>query len=251
MADSVQGDSEENSPLLTLEDIHQSYGNVNVLEDVSLRVSEATMTAIVGPNGSGKTTLSQIIAGLSQPSSGQVTLHAETERPVGYLPQNPQFRPMFTVEETLEFYARFLTNPVSVEDVMEQVGLHDVRNRRVDALSGGMRRLLGLAQGFLGSPPLLVLDEPTSGLDPRMTQHIFDVIEQLVADGTSVTLTTHDLAYAERADDLIVLHRGHILAHTPPDTLLTQTSTESLSAAFFAMVGTEPTVQSGVQEDEQ
>ena len=234
--------------VLTLENVEQSFGDVTALTDISVRIPANTVTAIVGPNGSGKTTLSQVVAGLSQPTDGDVSLRTNAERPVGYLPQEPQFRPVFTIEETLEFYADLLTTAEDVTSVLEQVGLHEIRTRRIDALSGGMRRLVGIAQSFLGSPPVVVLDEPTSGLDPRMTRRIFDVITTRAANGASVLLTTHDLSYATEADSIIVLHHGQIVAQGSPEELLARTTTESLPDAFFSIVGTEPVVQTGREE---
>ena len=247
MADPNSEQQSRNS-LLLVENVDQSFGSVTALDDVSLRIPASTVTAVVGPNGSGKTTLSRIIADLSQPSSGNVSLHTDAERPVGYLPQEPQFRPVFTVEETLQFYADLLTDAEAPTAVMEQVGLTEIRNRRVDALSGGMRRLLGIAQSFLGSPPLVVLDEPTSGLDPRMTRQIFDVITTQAGEGTSVFLTIHDLHYATEADSVVVLHHGRIAARGSPEELVAQTSTDSLPDAFFSIVGTEPAVQTGRED---
>ena len=246
----AETDSEQGSPepLLTLEGVEQSFGDVDVLEEISFEIPSGTVTAIVGPNGSGKTTLSQIIAGLSRPSDGTVLLDTEAERPIGYLPQDPQFRPVFTVEETLQFYADLLTTAEDPETAMERVGLTGVGDRRVGALSGGMRRLLGLAQSFLGLPSLVVLDEPTSGLDPRMTQRIFDVITTRAEAGTSILLTTHDLSYAVAADSLVVLNQGRIITTGTPDDLLARTSTDSLPEAFFSIVGEEPAVQAGIQE---
>jgi ABC-type multidrug transport system ATPase subunit len=104
-------------------------------------------------------------------------LAAGGPRAVGYLPQSPAFRPRFTVGETLEFYGDLLTGEVDVDVALERVGMAGAADRRTEALSGGMRRLLGIAQATLGDPPLLLLDEPTSDLDPRMTEHIFGVIE--------------------------------------------------------------------------
>ena len=246
----TKNEQDSPEPLLALENVEQSFGDVDVLDGISFDLSPGTVTAIIGPNGSGKTTLSQIIAGLSRPSDGTVSLETDAERPIGYLPQNPQFRPVFTVEETLGFYADLLTTADDPETAMEQVGLAGVGDRRVGALSGGMRRLLGLAQSFLGSPPLVVLDEPTSGLDPRMTQRIFDVITTRAETGTSVLLTTHDLSYAVAADSLVVLHRGRIVAKGTPEELLAQTSTDGLPDAFFSIVGEEPAVQTGIRDDQ-
>ena len=249
MADTAPTDEDPSgATLLSLESVEQSFGDVTALDGVSLTISANTVTAIVGPNGSGKTTLSRIITGLSQPTQGDVSVHTTAERLIGYLPQEPQFQPTSTVEETLQFYADLLSPTADPETVMDQVGLTKIRNRRVNALSGGMRRLLGIAQSFLGSPPLVVLDEPTSGLDPRMTRQVFDVITAQTVERQSILLTTHDLTYAQEADSLIVLDHGRVVAQGSPEEVLAQTSTESLHDAFFSIVGTEPAVQTGQEE---
>lgn len=231
-----------------LNDITRSFGDLTVIEELSVSIPASAITAIVGPNGSGKTTLARILAGVLPPDAGQRTLATDVERPIGYLPQEPQFRPAFTVEETLRFYADFLERETDVDTTMERVGLADVGDRRVDALSGGMRRLLGLAQSLLGRPPLVVLDEPTSGLDPRMQQHLLDVVTAIAAEGAGVLLTTHDLSWASETDTVVVLNRGEIVAQDSPDEILAETETDSLWDAFLSLVGEDPVVQTGRRE---
>lgn len=230
---------------ITVENVSQSFGDVDVLENLSVTLSEGTFVALVGPNGSGKTTLSRIVAGLAQPTEGTVHIETDAERPVGYLPQSPRFRPSFTVEETLAYYAAFLDAPGSIDDLLSDVGLSGARDRNVDALSGGMRRLLGVAQCFLGSPPLVVLDEPTWGLDPRMTEQLFDTAARLAHEGTTVLVATHDLAHAERADRLLVLDQGEIVSSGTAAELRSETGTETLTDAFSALLGKTATVQTG------
>lgn len=232
-------------PAARLEDIGLSFGDLTVLEDVSLTVPANTVTSLVGPNGSGKTTLAQVLVGVLAPDSGSRMVSTDSERPVGYLPQSPRFRPVLTVEETLEFYARLLDTAVDVEHVLEQVGLIGARDRRVDTLSGGMRQLLGIAQSILGRPSLVVLDEPTSGLDPRMKRNVFDIVSEMATDGTAVLLTTHDLASAEASDRVALLNQGRIILNESPDEFRTHTNTESLLDAFLATVGRDPSVQTG------
>ncbi|WP_255198906.1 ABC transporter ATP-binding protein [Halorarius litoreus] len=236
------------TPILSVDTVDKSFGEVDVLDGISFEVDEGSVTAVAGPNGSGKTTLSRIVAGLDNPTDGRVTVRTAAERPVGYLPQAPRFRPMFTVEETLKNYAKLLSTSPPPDEALTEVGLENVRDRRVDALSGGMRRLLGLAQGFLGSPPILVLDEPTSGLDPRMTRRFFDVSATLADHGTAVLITTHDLTYASETDAVVVLHQGHVATQGTPERILSEAGTDTLTEAFFEIVGTDPTVQSGIRE---
>ena len=219
-----------------VEGVRHRFGDVAVLEDVSFDLEPGRVTALVGPNGSGKTTLLRIVAGLLAPTGGRVEL-PDRERAVGYLPQNPDFRPAFTVEETLRFYADLLAEAVDTDAALEQVGLVGARDRRVDALSGGMRRLLGLAQAVLGDPPLVLFDEPTGDLDPAMTRHIFDVVGDLAGSGTTVLLATHNLEGAAESDDVLVLDRGTVVASGPPEDLLAETGRDSLANAFLAIVG--------------
>lgn len=234
--------------ILTVREIGQSFGPVDVLKDISFDLSEGSLTTLVGPNGAGKTTLLRIVSGLDRADEGQVTIRTDAEHPVGYLPQNPGFRPVFTVEETLTFYASVLDASPDPDRVMERVGLLGVRDRRVGDLSGGMRRLLGLAGALLGGPPLLVLDEPTSGLDPRMTEHFFETVGTATGEETTVLLSTHDLTYAARTDSVVLLNEGRVAFTDAPAEALERTGTDSLTDAFTAMVGTDPTVQTGLGE---
>ncbi|MFB6205841.1 MAG: ABC transporter ATP-binding protein [Haloglomus sp.] len=233
--------------ILTVDDLSQSFGSTDVLEAVSFEVSAESTVAVVGPNGSGKTTLVRLLAGLALPASGTVTLNASGERPIGYLPQSPSFRPTGTVAETVGFYASLLDTEPDVESALDRVGLGDVHDRRVADLSGGMRRLLGLAVATLGRPELVVLDEPTSGLDPAMTDRLFEVLRRLREGGGTVLLATHRLAYVSDVTRLLVLNRGTIVADESPDALCDRTGTESLTAAFRAIVD-KPGAQTGVAE---
>lgn len=198
---------------LDVEAVTVSFGDLTVIEDVSFGVDPGTVTCLIGPNGSGKTTLLRVITGLLQPDSGTVTRPTTGARPVGYLAQAPAFRSQFSVRETLSFYADLVGEDVDSESAMERVGLGGVRDRRVEALSGGMTRLLGIATALLGDPPLVVLDEPTSGLDPTMSERVFDVANGAASDGTAVLLSSHDLGLVtERADRVVALRQGEVTA---------------------------------------
>jgi ABC-type multidrug transport system ATPase subunit len=237
----------ETEPIATAEGISHAFGPVQVLDDVSIDVDAGAVTALVGPNGSGKTTLLRTVAGLLAPDDGRVRLGATGERPLGYLPQEPTFRGQFTVGETIDFYASLLDADVDRDRALERVGLDVVADRRVDALSGGMRRLLGLAAGVLGSPPLVVLDEPASGLDPKIRAHVFDAIGDLVDEDTAVLLATHHLQGAALADRVIVLDRGVVVADGPPEEILETTEADSLEAAFLELVSADLAVQAGTE----
>ncbi|ELY93537.1 ABC transporter [Natrialba chahannaoensis JCM 10990] len=210
------GPESTQTPILEATGLDHDYGAVSVLEDVSVSLQPETVTALVGPNGSGKTTLIRALAGLHEPTDGTVAYHGpDTARQIGYLPQQPSFRPGFTVIETLQFYASLVGAPnpePTAQAHLDRVGLADAASRPVDALSGGMTRLLGIAQATIGDPPVVILDEPGSGLDPGMSMHVFDVAAELAADGMAVLLSSHDLELVERvADEVLLLDDGQII----------------------------------------
>ena len=225
---------------LDVEAVTVSFDDLTVIEDVSFGVDPGTVTCLIGPNGSGKTTLLRVITGLLQPDSGTVTRPTTGARPVGYLAQAPAFRSQFSVRETLSFYADLVGEEVDSESAMERVGLGGVRDRRVEALSGGMTRLLGIAQATIGDPGLLVLDEPSSGLDPMMSHHITETIAELADEGAAVIVATHDLGAVSRiADETVLIDRGHVAATGAPDELLAQTEATDLEEAMTALVSHE------------
>lgn len=222
--------------VVTVSEVAVSFGEVSVLSGVSMGIERGEVVCLVGANGSGKTTLLRVVAGLLDPDAGTVTIDADADRPVGYLPQSPAFDPAFTVRETLSFYAS-LAGGVDVEDRLAAVGLAPVADRRVDALSGGMVRLLGLAQATVGDPPVLVLDEPAGGLDPVVRRHVDEHVRAIADEGTAVLVATHDLVGTERiADSVAVLSGGSLLERGDPDSVRAAGGTDSFPAAVEALL---------------
>jgi ABC-type multidrug transport system ATPase subunit len=225
---------------LSVEAVTVSFGDLTVIEDVTFGVDPGTVTCLIGPNGSGKTTMLRAVAGLLAPDSGSVERPSTGTRPVGYLAQAPAFRPQFTVRETLSFYGDLVGESIDTESAMDRVGLGGVPDRRVEALSGGMTRLLGIAQATIGDPGLLVLDEPSSGLDPMMSHHITETISELADEGAAVIVATHDLGAVSRiADDTVLIDRGQVAATGAPDELLAETGAADLEDAMSALVSHE------------
>jgi len=226
--------------VLALEDASFSFGDLTILDEADVAVERGEFVALVGPNGSGKTTILELLAGLRAPDAGTVRRPTAAARSTAYLPQSPGFRSGFTVRETLAFYAGLLGDDgdgVDVDAVLDRVGLGDAADRRVEALSGGMTRLLGLAQALVGDPPVVVLDEPTSGLDPDVADSVFDATAALATDDRAVVVASHDLAAIEaRADRVVLVADGAIAFDGPPDGLLAETGAATLREAFSLAV---------------
>lgn len=234
-------------PVLTVDGVRHAFGHLTVLEDVSFSADRGSVVSLVGPNGSGKSTLLRVVAGLIEQTAGEVTVEASADRPVGYLPQTPAFRPQFSLTETLAFYGDLAGVDVDVDDRLERVGLQNVPDRRVDALSGGMTRLLGIAQATVGDPPLLVLDEPSSGLDPVMVEHISAVVDDLASEGTTVLLATHNIdAVEQMADTVLVLDGGTIVAAESPAALRERTGADTLTGALADVIERDETASVSV-----
>jgi ABC-type multidrug transport system ATPase subunit len=218
-------------PVASLSEVARSYGGVRVLDDVSLDF-EPGLTAVIGPNGSGKSTLLRLLVGATEPTAGEVSHPGATgPKSIGYLPQRVPFRDGFTARETLAFYARLVDD--DPDAALERVGLGDAGGRRVEALSGGMRRLLGIAQAVLGDPSLVVLDEPASGLDPGMRERAFRAAARRADGDTAVVVSSHALDLVDaHADRVAILGQGRVAAAGPLDRLLEERDAADASELY-------------------
>lgn len=203
-----------------LQNVEQKYGELAVLHNISWQLNAGEVLGLFGHNGAGKTTTVRLILGLIQASSGQVqVLGGNVQDPtirqqIGFLPENVVFYPQLTGLETLEHFARLKKAPqIQVRALLEQVGLTAAAKQKVKTYSKGMRQRLGLAQALLGQPKLLILDEPTVGLDPIATTQLYQLINQLKNQGTSVIICSHVLPGVEPyIDQAIIMARGKIEA---------------------------------------
>ena len=196
---------------IQLTHINKSFGNQQVLRDVTLAIPEGQVLGLLGPNGAGKSTLMKILIGLWRADSGTV----QAPPRIGYLPENnPLYEEMY-VAEYLRFMAK-ITNHKSqitnVDNLIDLVGLTPERHKHIRELSKGYRQRVGLAQALLGNPQLLILDEPTTGLDPNQLVEIRSLIRELGKERT-VILSTHIMQEVrEMCDRVVILDHGQIKA---------------------------------------
>ncbi len=209
---------------IQLDEVTLRYGQVKALDGISLTIPRGEVIGLLGHNGAGKTTTIKLLLGLLSPASGAVRVfdtdpaHSprahELRRQIGYLPENLSFYPQLSGRETLRYFARLKgASPQEQNRLLQEVGLSHAADRRVKTYSKGMRQRLGLAQALLNQPKLLILDEPTVGLDPVATRDLYNRIDILKQQGTTVILCSHVLAgIEEHIDRAVILAGGRILA---------------------------------------
>lgn len=214
---------------IELQHITKYYGKHPALQDVSATLHEGVY-GLLGPNGAGKTTLINILIGILAKSSGQILLDGKEISTmgngyfdlVGYMPQYPQFYSNFTVQEFLQYMCRMKgvkKERERIDEVLAFVNLEQHQEKRIGALSGGMRQRLGIAQAILNDPKLLVLDEPTAGLDPGERIRFRNLISQL-AGGRIILLATHIVSDVECiAKEILLLRQGNLVVQGLPADL--------------------------------
>ncbi|MFD1587559.1 ABC transporter ATP-binding protein [Halorientalis brevis] len=207
------------------EDVRRVYGDTVALDGVSLSIDEGEVFALIGPNGAGKTTLVRALLGTTD-AEGTVRVFDQSPRAVdrariGLLPQNFDPPDRLTARELVSYYGGLYDESRDVDSVLDDVGLADDADTWYENLSGGQQRRTCLGTTLVNDPDLLVLDEPTTGIDPAGRRAVWRLIEDLAAGGTTVFLTTHYMAEAERlADRVGLLADGKLIACDAPDSLI-------------------------------
>lgn len=216
--------------------LSRSFGTVKAVIDVDLRIERGSVVGLLGPNGSGKTTLIRMLSTLLRPTSGQAlvggfdirTQKADVRRSIGLTGQFAAVDEFLTGRENIKMMGRLAGMSARAassraDELLDSFGLLDAADRHLSTYSGGMRRRLDLALSLTSHPDIVFLDEPTTGLDPRSRFAMWDVIEGLVAEGTTVLLCTQYLEEADRlAERVVILDEGRVVAEGPPEDLRRQ-----------------------------
>jgi ABC-2 type transport system ATP-binding protein len=230
------------SNAVTARALVKHYGQVKALDGIDVTVPRGSVLGLLGPNGAGKTTVVRILTTLLRPDSGTAEVAGfdvlknprEVRRHIGLSGQYAAVDEYLTGFENLDMIGRLyhLGRKPSRErarELLAQFRLEEAGDRMAKTYSGGMRRRLDLAGALVASPPVLFLDEPTSGLDPRSRTDMWEVIQTLVAGGTSLLLTTQHLEEADLlASNIMVIDHGRVIAEGTADQLKTQVGGERL-----------------------
>ena len=245
----------DSTPVISLHDVRQHYGKTEALRGITLDIPAGGMVGLIGPDGVGKSSLLSLVAGARAVQHGQVLAlggdmarrrHRNAVCPrIAYMPQGlgKNLYPTLSVEENLQFFARLFGHDATerrrrIDDLTQSTGLKKFLSRPAGKLSGGMKQKLGLCCALIHDPDLLILDEPTTGVDPLARAQFWDLINRIRATRPqmSVLVATAYMDEAQRFDWLVAMDDGQVLATGTPAELLTRTQTESLEAAFIALL---------------
>jgi oleandomycin transport system ATP-binding protein len=226
------------------EGLVRTFGEVRALDGIDMVAREGTVFGLLGPNGAGKTTAIRVLSTLLRPDSGRAVVGgydvvrepAKVRSVIGLTGQFAAVDELLSGQENLYMIGRLLGMPGSAasaraKELLASFDLTDAASKYVKAYSGGMRRRLDLAASLVGRPRFLYLDEPTTGLDPRSRVELWGMIRALVAQGTTVLLTTQYLEEADRlADEIVVIDHGKVIAAGTPQQLKTRVGGQVLQA---------------------
>ncbi len=229
-------------PAVEAQGLVKRFGDTTAVDGVSFTVPEGTVLGLLGPNGAGKTTTVRMLTTLSIPTAGTARVAGhdvvrepdQVRRSMGLTGQAATVDELLTARENLWLIGRLCglsrrRIAATGEGLLERFSLTEAADRVVKTYSGGMRRRLDLAVSLIATPPVLFLDEPTTGLDPRSRNDLWQVLRDLVAEGTTLLLTTQYLEEADQlCDDIVVVDRGRVIAHGTPTQLKDQAGRASV-----------------------
>lgn len=207
--------------VIEVENLTKIYGNTNVLNKFNVSVERGHIYGIIGPNGAGKTTFFKILAGLIQPTSGSISVFGERKNirkqrsRMSFMIEAPYFDICMTARENMMVvrYVRGIADEKSIDKVLEFVGLHHVKNKKVGQFSLGMKQRLGIAMALMSKPEIMVLDEPVNGLDPEGMAQIRNLLKKLSEEkGVTILISSHILSELHQlATDFVIIKQGNLI----------------------------------------
>ncbi|MDK6805787.1 ABC transporter ATP-binding protein [Aerococcus sp. UMB7834] len=216
--------------MIKTKDLTKTYQDKQAVDHLSFEVGYGQIFAFLGPSGSGKTTTIRLLTGQEKPTAGQFEimniegsqLEAKDQAKMGIVSDNNGYYEQLSLYDNLLLYAKLYNFPqTDLDNLLQAIGLYEDRSTKAKNLSTGMRQRMFLARALVKTPEILFLDEPTSGLDPMTTQAIHKILGQLRAEGTTIFLTTHDMAEASQlADQIVIIHEGRMIESGSPQELI-------------------------------
>lgn len=234
--------------MVQVEHLRKRYRSTVAVDDLSLSVARGEILGILGANGAGKTTTMELIAGLRRPDSGTIRIagldpirdRGAVRQILGVQLQSAYLHASLSARDLVRLYASFYPDPMDPDEALRLVQLQDKADTRFEALSGGQAQRLSVALAMIGRPRVLILDEMSTGLDPRARRRMWQVIEKLKADGTTVLLVSHAMDEVEHlCDRIVLLDGGRIIHEGTPDDVLAAAGASSLDEAFVTLTGHE------------
>lgn len=207
------------SPILSIQNLHKKYGNLQAVKNVSLEIYKGNVYGILGPNGSGKSTTLGIVLNVVNKTSGTYSWFGgsmpthDALKKVGAIIERPNFYPYMTAQENLELVCKIKgIDYAKIQEKLDIVGLTERKDSAFKTYSLGMKQRLAIASALLNDPEILILDEPTNGLDPQGIHQIRDIIKLIASKGTTILLASHLLDEVEKVcTHVLVLRKGEIL----------------------------------------
>ena len=233
---------ESQSVVIDVEDLSKNYADITAVNSLNFNVFSGEVFGLLGPNGAGKTTLVEMLAGLTVPSTGSARVLGfdinddlvKLKSQIGIQLQSASYHQYLTLQEILELFASFYGVSINALEMLDLVGLRSRAAARIKHLSGGMAQRFSIVVALVNNPKLIFLDEPTSGLDPEIRSSIWELINHIKTNGTTVVLTTHYMEEAESLCDRVAfLNKGQIVALDTPKRLIN--SLESLYSVEIHM----------------
>lgn len=244
--------------MIEIEGLVRRFGQLTAVGGISLRVGKGEVLGFLGPNGAGKSTTMKMVTGYIAPTEGRISICGfdVVEEPlkaqtcIGYLPEGAPAYPDMTPKQFLEFIAsvRGLQGPAAasaIDKAVQRTGLVSVLDQRIDTLSKGFKRRVGLAQAILHEPPVLIMDEPTDGLDPNQKHAVRGLIKAMSPE-KAIVISTHILEEVEAVcTRAVIIDKGRIVADGTPAELLAKSPTHKLDDVFRSLTTADAEIKAG------
>jgi len=231
--------------MIQIRGLTKTFGKLRVLDELHLDISEAQVTAILGPNGSGKTTLIKSVLGMVIPDKGDIFIEGRSvrgqwqyRRNISYMSQIAHFPANLRVREIIDMIRQIRRQPTPyMDDVVQRLGIEQFWNKQMQHLSGGMRQKVNVLLTFMFDTPIYILDEPTTGLDPLALMHLKELIVQKKTQGKTLLITSHIMSFVEEmAQHIAFLVEGRLYFDGSLEELKRRTGADTLEQSIAEII---------------